>query len=82
MLQHLYDEMERYITLLNECGYHSYATDIRNAKLGGVMASEIIVMVAVELEKAHQKLSSDQNYLIARADRLLDKIYEFERSRL
>ena len=81
MLQHLYDEMERYITLLNDCGYQSYATDIRNAKLGGVMASEIIGLVSLELEKARQKLSFDQNYLIARADRLLREIYELERSR-
>ena len=77
----LYDEIERYITLLNECGYQSYATDIRNAKLGGFMASEIIGLVSLELKKARQMLDSDQNYLIARADRLLDEIYAIERSR-
>jgi hypothetical protein len=74
MAKDIYKDIDRYITILEENGFALYANQIRDAKLGGAMASEILGLVSLELKKVREAIGEDQEFLVKKADELLNDI--------
>jgi hypothetical protein len=74
MAKDIYKDIDRYIATLEESGFAVYANQIRNAKMGGAMASEILGLVSLELKKVRGAIGEDQKFLIKKADEILSDI--------
>ena len=73
-MNNLYKEIDDYIDALEQKSYTEFAGKIKDAKLSGCMASEILGLVSLELKDYSRFLSEKDEVLIQTVVELLDKI--------
>lgn len=76
-MSNLYKEIDDFVDALNAKGYNEFAAKIREAKLGGSMASEIMGLVSLELKECSKHLCGQDESLAKTGAVLLGKINEW-----
>ncbi len=69
-----YENIDRLVLRLDSAGHQKYATQIKEAKASGCVASEILYLVREELKRYPSVLGDSEKELGAKIEELIKKI--------